>query len=149
MDSKLNIYGNYSFITDTGVRYRSVAHYYYTQKVYSDQQRCVLASLQNISEVENIANNRGERIRDNWSTLRKDILRKGLSIWITQHPEAINTLISTKDKPLCVDIRDNLSSTLANGQSYNRNDFLYTEDNLVGEVYMFIRKELIKLRESV
>lgn len=131
------------FVADNGILYQSPAHYYYIQKVRNETLRMSLFLITDIFTIESTANKRDMVIRDNWPTLRKDIMRKALLLMCIQNEKCKEILLSTGNKHIDMNIQDNFSSELVNGEYRNRNDFMYTEDNLVGELYMFIR-ELFK-----
>lgn|SRR5574338_501956 len=139
--SILNPTAPHSFVEDD-IRYLSVAQYYYRHKVYDNNIKHQIINSSSSFDIQSYANSFNIKLVHDWPRLRKVVMRRALVLMLSQNIGARISLLNTNNQYIDMNIEDNFSSKSIDGEYRNRNDYFYTEDNLVGELYMELRKML-------
>ncbi|QQO08379.1 NADAR family protein [Breznakiella homolactica] len=120
-------------ISVDGEVYRSVEHYYQSQKTLDPEMADRIKNAPTCDDAKTLGNSPGLVLREDWGTYKVDVMRKALEAKFTQHVAMKRQLLDTGDAVLMEDSqKDYFWGIGADG----------TGKSMLGKLLMELRSEL-------
>ncbi len=92
-------YANYGFYKD-GIYYKTVEHYYQSEKFSDDKIRMKIINCETPKEASNIGRDRNNKRKDNFKSIKQEVMLKGVLEKFRQNKEILYKLIETRNEEI-------------------------------------------------
>lgn len=116
-----------------GKRWPTSEHYFQAQKFHDAAYRERIRGTRSPMDAANLGRDRKQKLRDDWESVKVEVMRKALRAKFTQHDELKTLLLSTGDAKL-VEHTTNDSYWGDGGDGRGR--------NMLGQLLMQVRSEI-------
>ncbi|MBL5861397.1 NADAR family protein [Serratia fonticola] len=131
---ELSNFSKHGFWVD-GVRWRTVEHYFQAQKFHDDELRNTMRNVISPMEVANMGRDRRHPLREDWESVKDDVMRFAVLEKFKQNDNAREVLLATGNRQLIEHTKnDNYWADGGDG----------TGKNMLGIILMETRKNLSK-----
>ncbi|MBL5825788.1 NADAR family protein [Serratia fonticola] len=131
---ELSNFSKHGFWVD-GVRWRTVEHYFQAQKFHDDELRNTMRNVISPMEVSNMGRDRRHPLREDWESVKDDVMRFAVLEKFKQNDNAREVLLATGNRQLIEHTKnDNYWADGGDG----------TGNNMLGIILMETRKNLSK-----